>query len=70
MYSVTIINKNKRNIIKSQGQNNETNLWVIFMKKSKIPDPYEPFKKKKKKKKESDDHPVHEEYTEMGDYKE
>ena len=34
-------------------------------------DPYEPFKKKKKKKqKESDDHPVHEQYTEMGNIKE
>ncbi len=34
-------------------------------------DPYEKLrKKKKKKKKESDDHPVHEEYTEMGDVKE
>ena len=34
-------------------------------------DPYEPFKKKKKKKKkESDDHPVHEDYAEMGDVKE
>ncbi len=33
-------------------------------------DPYENIKKKKKKKKESDDHPVHEQYTEMGNVKE
>ncbi len=38
----------------------------------KVTDPYEPFKekKKKKKKKESDDHPVHEQYTEMEPVKE
>ena len=36
-------------------------------------DPYEDIKKKKKKKKgkkKSEDHPIHEEYTEMGDVKE
>ena len=37
-------------------------------------DPYDELKKKlkkkKKKKKKSEDHPVHEEYTEMGDVKE
>jgi hypothetical protein len=35
-----------------------------------ICDPTREKDKKKKKKKKSDDHPVHEEYTEMGDIKE